>query len=92
MKSPLCCVGFEAKCDILAGAPDRRIASVRVRFLLDKSNRVFDYLDEDILDCEGREASRDRYGDDLSLDARRKYPDASASIACWYEGSHLVRG
>jgi len=34
--SPIGCVGFEAKYDILACDPDRRTAFVRVRFLLDK--------------------------------------------------------
>jgi hypothetical protein len=41
-------------------------------FVLDKSNRVFDPENEDLLDSEGHKNAWNWHGDSLPLDARRK--------------------
>ena len=62
-----------------------------VVFFLDKSNRVFDYINEDVLDCQGHQDSWDWGRDAISLDARRKDTHSSTAVSCRHEGSSLVR-
>jgi hypothetical protein len=59
-------------------------------FVLDKSNRVFDSGNEELLDSEGRKDSGDRHGNPLPLDARREDPHAPSADVRRNESSFMV--
>ena len=65
---------------------------VECDFVLDKSSRVLEYIDEDLLDDSGCGALGhwDRYSS--SLDARKKGSDPAHAIGRWNVRSDVVRG